>query len=112
LTDVTLASVILSEVVALVEEKKWLNEHHAEVESKVGPLLEGKDMRALASRDSVGLSGGVGSWIAGHARVSRVPWSCVDLGPSSNKPRLSCHYDGLVCGSAGVELHISSRRVP
>ncbi|KAI9568021.1 Creatinase/aminopeptidase [Boletus coccyginus] len=29
------------------EEKKWLNEYHAEVESKVGPLLEGKDARAL-----------------------------------------------------------------
>ncbi|KAF8120222.1 peptidase M24, structural domain-containing protein [Boletus edulis] len=31
-----------------LEEKKWLNEYHAEVESKVGPLLEGKDARALA----------------------------------------------------------------
>ncbi|KAF8430517.1 hypothetical protein L210DRAFT_3069460 [Boletus edulis BED1] len=30
-----------------LEEKKWLNEYHAEVESKVGPLLEGKDARAL-----------------------------------------------------------------
>ncbi|KAF8555473.1 Creatinase/aminopeptidase [Imleria badia] len=31
-----------------VEEKAWLNAYHAEVESKVGPLLEGKDARALA----------------------------------------------------------------
>jgi Xaa-Pro aminopeptidase len=31
-----------------VDEKKWLNEYHAEVEAKVGPLLEGKDARALA----------------------------------------------------------------
>ncbi|KAG6379549.1 peptidase M24, structural domain-containing protein [Boletus reticuloceps] len=31
-----------------LEEKKWLNEYHAEVESKVGPLLEGKDACALA----------------------------------------------------------------
>ncbi|KAH0834715.1 peptidase M24, structural domain-containing protein [Lanmaoa asiatica] len=30
------------------EEKKWLNDYHAEVESKVAPLLEGKDARALA----------------------------------------------------------------
>ncbi|KAG8216366.1 peptidase M24, structural domain-containing protein [Butyriboletus roseoflavus] len=28
------------------EEKKWLNDYHAEVASKVGPLLEGKDARA------------------------------------------------------------------
>jgi len=32
-----------------VEEKKWVNEYHAEVESKLAPkLLEAKDERALA----------------------------------------------------------------
>ncbi|KAG9311846.1 Creatinase/aminopeptidase [Chiua virens] len=30
------------------EEKKWLNDYHAEVEFKVAPLLEGKDEHALA----------------------------------------------------------------
>ncbi|KAF9226237.1 Creatinase/aminopeptidase [Gyrodon lividus] len=34
--------------VLTAEEKKWLNEYHAEVERKVGPLLRGRDERALA----------------------------------------------------------------
>ena len=48
-----------------VEAKKWLNEHHAEVEW--GRCST--HVRWRGSRDSVGLSEGVGSWIVGHCNA-------------------------------------------